>query len=88
MAAKRRLGQQLGSAATSSEGTQNMLCAYLSLALLVGLGGNALLGAWWLDPIAALTVAGVAAREARSSWRGEDCCTTPLAHEARTDLCS
>jgi divalent metal cation (Fe/Co/Zn/Cd) transporter len=77
--AKRRLGQQLGSSATASEGTQNMLCAYLSLALLVGLGGNALLGAWWLDPVAALTIAAVAAREARASWRGDDCCTTPLA---------
>jgi divalent metal cation (Fe/Co/Zn/Cd) transporter len=82
--AKQRLGQQLGSTATASEGTQNMLCAYLSLALLIGLGGNALFGAWWLDPIAALTVAAVAVREARSSWRGEDCCTSTLAHDAST----
>lgn len=90
--AKQRLGQELGSAATSSEGTQNMICAYLSLALLVGLGGNALLGAWWLDPVAALVVAGVAGREARSSWRGEDCCTTPLGYtgpaSCSDDCCS
>ena len=89
--AKQRLGQQLSSAATTSEGTQNMICAYLSLALLIGLGGNALFNAWWLDPIAALTVAVVAAREARSSWRGEDCCTTPLGHTApgcTDDCCS
>jgi divalent metal cation (Fe/Co/Zn/Cd) transporter len=88
---KRRLGQQLGSAATASEGTQNMLCAYLSLALLIGLGGNALLGAWWLDPVAALTIAGVAAREAHSSWRGEDCCATPLGYDDAAcsyDCCS
>jgi divalent metal cation (Fe/Co/Zn/Cd) transporter len=77
--AKQRLGRQLGSSATASEGAQSMLCAYLSLALLVGLGANALVGWWWLDSIAALAIAGVAAREARSSWRGEDCCTTPLA---------
>ncbi len=63
--AKQRVGQQLSSSATASEGTQNMVCAYLSLALLIGLGGNALFGAWWLDPIAALTVAAVAVREAR-----------------------
>ncbi|CPT79274.1 putative integral membrane protein [Mycobacteroides abscessus] len=32
--AKRRLGTQLGSVATSSEGTQNLLCAYLAGAVL------------------------------------------------------
>lgn len=46
--AKERLADQLGSAATKGEGRQNMLCAYLAGALLVGLLGNALLGAWWL----------------------------------------
>lgn len=53
--AKRRLGEQLDSAATSGEGTQNMLCAYLATATLVGLLANALLGAWWLDSVAALS---------------------------------
>jgi hypothetical protein len=48
--AKQRLAEQLGSAATKGEGRQNMLCAYLAGALLLGLLGNALAGAWWLDP--------------------------------------
>ena len=39
--AKGRRGEKLGSSATKSEGQQNMLCAYLSAALLVGLGANA-----------------------------------------------
>jgi divalent metal cation (Fe/Co/Zn/Cd) transporter len=75
--AKRRLADTLGSAATRGEGTQNLLCAYLAGAVLVGLVGNALLGLWWLDPVAALVIAGVAAREGVQSWRGEgcaDCC--------------
>jgi hypothetical protein len=55
-----------------------MLCAYLSLALLVGLGANALLGWWWADPAAALVIGAVAARESVRSWRGEDCsCCAP-----------
>src|SRR5215218_3894058 len=33
--AKGRIGEKLGSSATKSEGQQNMLCAYLSAALLV-----------------------------------------------------
>jgi divalent metal cation (Fe/Co/Zn/Cd) transporter len=73
-AAKRRVGNALGSSATVSEGVQNMVCAYLSLALLVGLGANALAGWWWADPAAALVIAAVAVREGRASWRGQGCC--------------
>jgi divalent metal cation (Fe/Co/Zn/Cd) transporter len=77
--AKRRVGHALGSQATASEGTQNMICAYLSLALLAGLGANALLGWWWADPLAALAIGAVAAREAVQSWRGDSCsCCAPL----------
>jgi divalent metal cation (Fe/Co/Zn/Cd) transporter len=72
--AKRRVGSKLGSSATVKEGAQNMLCAYLSVGLLIGLLANALLGWWWADPIAALLIAGVALKEARESWRGEGCC--------------
>jgi divalent metal cation (Fe/Co/Zn/Cd) transporter len=74
--AKRRLADQLGSVATRGEGTQNLLCAYLALAVLVGLAGNALFGLWWLDPVAALVVAAVAVREGVESWRGRGCCAT------------
>ncbi len=73
-AAKRRVGRQLGSAATVKEGAQNLVCAYLSVALLAGLLANALAGWWWADPAAALVIAGVAAREGVQSWLGEGCC--------------
>ena len=72
--AKRRLADKLGSVATRGEGTQNLLCAYLALAVLAGLLGNALFGLWWLDPVAVLVVAAVAVTEGRESWRGEGCC--------------
>jgi len=73
-AAKARVGERLGSSATKSEGRQNLLCAYLSAALLVGLGANALFGWWWADPATALVIAGVAVNEGREAWRGEACC--------------
>jgi divalent metal cation (Fe/Co/Zn/Cd) transporter len=78
--AKQRLAMQLGSAATKGEGRQNMLCAYLAGALLGGLLGNALVGAWWLDPAVGLLIAGVAVKEGLEAWRGEGCgCTaSPL----------
>lgn len=72
--AKRRVGQQLNSSATVKEAAQNQLCAYLSIALLVGLLLNALFGWWWADPLAALVIAAIALNEGRGSWKGEGCC--------------
>jgi divalent metal cation (Fe/Co/Zn/Cd) transporter len=71
---KRRVARKLHSSAAVKEASQTFLCAYLSVALLVGLLGNALLGWWWADPGAALVIAAVAAREGLSSWRGDGCC--------------
>ena len=71
--AKRNVGRQLNSSATVSEAGQNMICAYLSIALLVGLGANALFAWWWADPLAALAIAAVAAREGVASWQGKSC---------------
>lgn len=71
--AKKRIGNQLNSAATAGEGTQNILCAYLSVAILVGLAANALLGWWWADPLVALVVAVVALQAGLRTWRGEGC---------------
>jgi divalent metal cation (Fe/Co/Zn/Cd) transporter len=84
--AKARVADALGSSATKSESRQTMLCAYLSGALLVGLGLNALLGWWWADPVTALCIAGFAVKEGRNAWRGEACCTAPIA-SARDDGC-
>jgi divalent metal cation (Fe/Co/Zn/Cd) transporter len=83
--AKARVADALGSSATKSESRQTMLCAYLSAALLVGLGLNALLGWWWADPVTALAIAGVAVKEGRGAWRGESCCTAPISSDASAD---
>jgi divalent metal cation (Fe/Co/Zn/Cd) transporter len=91
--AKQRIADQIGSAATKGEGRQNMLCAYLAAALLVGLIGNAVAGAWWLDPLVGLLIAGVAVKEGMEAWRGEGCCvSSPLdgasfAEDACADDC-
>ena len=71
--AKRRLGTRLGSGATAGEGTQNLLCAYLAAAVLAGLLANTVLGWWWLDPVVALGIAGLAVREGIEAWHGEEC---------------
>lgn len=71
--AKKRIGNMLRSHATAGEGTQNILCAYLSLAILIGLAANAVLGYWWADPLVALIVAVVAIQAGVRTWRGQAC---------------
>jgi divalent metal cation (Fe/Co/Zn/Cd) transporter len=72
--AQRRTGKALGSNAVVADGTQTLLCTYLSAVLLAGLVLNATLGWGWADPIAGLVIAAVAVREGVQAWRGEGCC--------------
>jgi divalent metal cation (Fe/Co/Zn/Cd) transporter len=71
--AKLELGRRLDSGATAGEGMQNLLCAGQALAALI-----AVLGAGWglgrLDPIAALAISALAAKEGAELWRGECAC--------------
>lgn len=71
--AKRRIGSRLGSAATAGEGAQNLLCACLAMGVFAGLAANTLLGAWWLDGVVALGIAGWAVFEGRRAWAGRSC---------------
>jgi divalent metal cation (Fe/Co/Zn/Cd) transporter len=46
----------------------------LAAGVLAGLLANTLLGWWWLDPVVALGIAGLAVREGVEAWHGEECC--------------
>lgn len=77
--AQRRTGKALGSGAVVADGTQTLLCTYLSAVLLVGLVLNATLGWGWADPIAGLVIAAVAAKEGFEAWQGKGCCAPTAA---------
>jgi divalent metal cation (Fe/Co/Zn/Cd) transporter len=70
--AKRRVALLLGSRAMAADAFQTDACFWLSVFLLVGIGANALLGAWWADPAAALGMTVFILREALEAWRGEE----------------
>jgi len=72
--AKRRTAIALGSRAMEADAFQTTACWWLSLTALGGIGLNALFGWWWADPLAALAMTYFLLREARESWRGEECC--------------
>lgn len=70
--AKRRVAGDLGSRALAADAEQTQACWYLSVVVLVGIGLNAALGWWWADPVAALGVVVILAREGLEAWRGGD----------------
>jgi divalent metal cation (Fe/Co/Zn/Cd) transporter len=74
--AKSRLAPVLGSRAAQAEATQTDVCAWLSAALLIGLGAHAIFGWWWADPVAALVIASVAALMAYRTWTAESLADT------------
>lgn len=75
--AKRRVAGGLSSAALRADARQTSLCAYLSAITLIGLVLNSTLGWWWADPIAALCMVPIIAKEGIEAIRGDgcsDCC--------------
>ena len=71
--AKRNIGRALGSAAMHADAKQTEFCAYLSVILLGGLLLNALFGLWWADPVAAIIMAPIIAKEGIEGLKAKAC---------------
>ena len=71
--AKRRVGCALGSAAMHADAKQTEFCTYLSGILLAGLLLNAFFGLWWADPVAALIMVPIIAKEGIEGLQGKGC---------------
>src|SRR5690348_12831470 len=71
--AKRKVGNALASGAMNADAKQAEFCAYLSGILLGGLLFNALFGLWWADPIAALVMVPIIAKEGIARLRADTC---------------
>ncbi|MGI8643684.1 MAG: cation diffusion facilitator family transporter [Thermomicrobiales bacterium] len=50
---KQHTGRSMGSEALQADAVETWICAYLSLALLTGVGLHMAFGLWWADPVAA-----------------------------------
>jgi divalent metal cation (Fe/Co/Zn/Cd) transporter len=61
--AKRRVALAIESRALVADAMQTSLCAWLSAIALAGVGLNALVGWWWADPVAALVMVPIIAKE-------------------------
>ena len=82
--AKQHLAVTLGSSATHGEGSQNLICAYLAGAVFLGLAGNALLGWWWPDPLAARLSPAPRSRKASKPGAERDAALLPTLFRRRS----
>ena len=71
--AKRKVGRALVSAAMHADAKQTEFCTYLSAILLAGLLLNTLFGLWWADPVAALIMVPIIAKEGIEGLQGKAC---------------
>jgi divalent metal cation (Fe/Co/Zn/Cd) transporter len=72
--AKKKVGSALNSAAMKADARQTDFCVYLAAILLAGLALNAVLGWWWADPVASLTVVPIIAKEGFDGMKARTCC--------------
>jgi divalent metal cation (Fe/Co/Zn/Cd) transporter len=71
---KKRVARELGSAAMRADAKQTDFCVYLSSILLAGLLLNTALGWWWSDPVAALVMVPIIAKEGVEGLQRDPCC--------------
>lgn len=71
--AKRKVALALNSGAMHADSRQTDICAYLSAILLGGLALNAAFGWWWADPVAALIMTPIIAREGIEALQNKSC---------------
>ena len=65
---KYKIGKEIKSKALIADSKETLACSFLSLALLLGLGFNYLIGFWQADPIAGLTIVLFLFREGWKGW--------------------
>jgi len=72
---KYRTGKSLGSLSLMADAKQTLACAWLSLALLIGLGLNYAYGVWQADPVIGLVIAVFLVREGYETLKEEKLCS-------------
>ena len=73
-AEKRHLATQTGSVALRADAAESAICGYMAWIALAGLVVNAMWRNHWTDPLAALCLTPIIAREGWEAMRGKNCC--------------
>jgi len=69
--AKLQTGKALKSKALIADAKETFACAFLSVALLLGLAANFFFGFWQADPLAGVVIVYYLFKEGKENWEGE-----------------
>lgn len=72
MVQKYRTGRAIGSKALVADSKETLACAFLSVALLLGLGTHYLFGFWQADPIVGIIIVAFLFKEGWENWKESD----------------
>lgn len=73
--AKQKVGRSLGSRSLIADSKQTLACAFLSAALLIGLGANYIFDFWQADPLVGLLIVFFLVKEGYSALREGELCS-------------
>jgi divalent metal cation (Fe/Co/Zn/Cd) transporter len=68
------VADKLGSRALRADAVESITCGWLAFVVVAALLAQLLVGAWWVDALASLSIVWFLIREGREAWRGEACC--------------
>jgi divalent metal cation (Fe/Co/Zn/Cd) transporter len=69
---KLRIADALGSRALRADAMEGITCGWLSFAVVIGLMGQLMLGAWWIDSVTSLVIVWLLVKEGREAWKAEE----------------
>jgi divalent metal cation (Fe/Co/Zn/Cd) transporter len=69
---KLRIAAALGSRALRADAVESITCGWLSLAVVIGLMAQLVLGAWWIDSVTSLAIVWLLVKEGGEAWKAEE----------------
>jgi divalent metal cation (Fe/Co/Zn/Cd) transporter len=68
------IADKLGSRALRADAMEAVTCGCLSFVVVISLGAQWAVGAWWIDGVASLAIVWLLVKEGREAWAGRECC--------------
>jgi divalent metal cation (Fe/Co/Zn/Cd) transporter len=70
---KLAIAEQIGSGALRADAAEAVTCGWLSFVVVITLGAQWLVGAWWIDGVGSLAIVWFLVKEGREAWSSDEC---------------
>ncbi len=71
--AKLRIADALQSRALRADAVEAITCGYLAVVVVIGIIGQAIVHAWWIDGVTSVAIVYFLIKEGREAWEGDEC---------------